>query len=120
MGKLTERFTVNEFHDDERMVILLANITVRANIINGADAGMIESGGGVSFSAETPQSFRVLLPIMGQKFQGHDSIEASVHRFVDDTHAARAKFFQNAIGRDNPVNHWRARFLTATIKNQRV
>src|ERR1700686_2651081 len=44
---LTESFTVNEFHGDEGMVILFANI------IDGADAGVIESGSRVRFAAET-------------------------------------------------------------------
>jgi hypothetical protein len=99
---LTESFTVNEFHDDEGMVVLFANV------IDGADAGMIESGSGVRFAAETLQGLRILLHVIGQKFQGHNAVKASVHGFVDNTHSARAKFSLDAIVRNGPVNHWRA------------
>jgi hypothetical protein len=99
MDMLTERFTVNEFHDDERMVVLLADI------VNGADAGVIESGSGVGLPAETLQRLGILLHIIGEKFQGHDAVKAGVYGFVDNTHSASAKFFQDAIVRNGPVNH---------------
>src|ERR1700736_612837 len=81
MNILTESFTINEFHGDERMVILLANV------INGADAGMIESGSGVGFTAETLQGLGVLLHVIREKFQRHETIKAGVQGLVDDTHS---------------------------------
>ena len=110
MDMLTESFTVNKFHGDERMVILFANV------INGADAGVIESGSGVRFTAETLQSLGILLHVIGEKFQGHEAIKAGVQSLVDDTHSASTEFVQNAIVRDGPVNHWRARRLIAAIQ----
>jgi hypothetical protein len=106
---LTESFTVNEFHGDERMVVLLANI------INGADTGVIESRSGVRFTAETLQCLGILLHVIREKFQGHHAIEAGVHGFVDDTHSAGTEFLEDAIVRDGPVNHWRARRLMPAI-----
>jgi hypothetical protein len=99
MDMLTESFTVNKFHGDERVVILFANV------INGAYARVIESGSGVGFAAETLQRLGILLHVIGEKFQSHEAIKAGVHGFVDHTHAASSEFFQNAIVRDGPVNH---------------
>jgi hypothetical protein len=110
MDMLTESFTVNEFHGDEGMVVLFANI------INGADAGVIESGRGVRFAAKTLQGLGILLQVIGQKFQSDDAIKAGVQGLVDNTHSASTEFFQDAIVRDGPVNHWRARHLAGTIQ----
>jgi hypothetical protein len=99
MDMLAESFTVNEFHGDEGMVVLFANI------INCADAGVIESGSGVRFAAETLQRLGILLQVIGEKFQSDDAVKAGVQGLVDDTHSASAEFFQDAIVRDGPVNH---------------
>src|ERR1700682_6840485 len=87
MNMLTESVTVNEFHDDERMVILLANI------INGADAGVIKSGSGVRFTAETFQRLGILLHVIREKFQGYDAFKAGVQGLIDDTHPSSAEVF---------------------------
>jgi hypothetical protein len=84
------------------MVILFANV------IDSADAGMIESGSGVGFTAETLQSLGVLLHVVGEKFQSHEAIKAGVQSLVDHTHSASTKFFQDAIVRNGPVNHGEA------------
>src|ERR1700693_3442612 len=102
LDMLTESFTVDEFHDDEGTVILFANI------VDGAYAGMIERGSGVSFAAETLQSLSILIHVVGQEFQSYSAIKAGVQALVDDTHSASTEFFQDAIVRNGPVNHWRA------------
>jgi hypothetical protein len=107
---LTECFTVNEFHDDERAVILFPNI------VDGANAGMIEGGSGMRFTAETLQSLSILFHVIGKEFQSDDAVKADVQGLVDDTHSASTEFFQDAIVRNGPVNHWRARRLNSTIQ----
>ena len=99
MDALAEGFTFDELHGDERMVILFANV------IDSANAGMIESGSGVGFTAETLESLGVLLHVVGEKFQSHEAIKAGVQGLVDHTHSASTKFFQDAIVRNGPVNH---------------
>ena len=59
LDMLTESFTVDEFHDDERTMILFPNV------VDGAYAGMIESGSGVGFAAETLQSVGILIQVIG-------------------------------------------------------
>ena len=110
MDMLTESFTVNKFHGDERVVILFADI------INGTNAGVVESGSGVGFAAEALQGLGILLHVIGEKFQGDDAIKAGVQGLVDNTHSASAEFLEDAIVRDGPVNHWRARHLAGTIQ----
>ena len=44
---------VQKLHGDERLAVLLANV------VNGADVGMIQSGSRLSFALETGQGLRV-------------------------------------------------------------
>src|ERR1700688_2635915 len=58
LDMVTESFTVNEFHDDERTVILFPNV------VDGTYAGMIERGSGVGFAAETLQGLSILIQVI--------------------------------------------------------
>jgi hypothetical protein len=43
---------------------------------------------------------RILGEVVGQEFQSHEAVEASVLGFVDDSHAAAAEHLNNAVVRD--------------------
>jgi hypothetical protein len=72
-----------------------------ADVVNGADVGMIQRGccPGLSLEALTP--LRVVGEVIGQKFQGDKATEAGILGLVDDTHAAGAELLQDAIVRDD-------------------
>ena len=96
---LAEGFAVDELHGDERAMILLANV------VDGADAGMVESGSRVGFTAKTFESLGVLDHVIGKKFQGDGTVEAGVAGFVNHPHSAGAEFLNDAEVRDGLVNH---------------
>ena len=79
---LAEGFAVDKFHGDERPIILLSYV------VDGADAGMVQSGGGVKFTAKTFESLRVLDHVFGQKFQGDRAVETGVEGLENYTHSA--------------------------------
>src|SRR5215472_15404871 len=92
-----QRGAVEEFHDEECASCVLADVVDRANI------GMIEGGGSFGFTAETLKRTAVLSEVLGQKFQRDKASKARVFRLVDDTHAAPAQLFQNAVVRDGLI-----------------
>src|SRR5215467_1062242 len=94
-------FTVDKFHGDERAPVLLADV------IEGADAGMIENGNGAGFAAKALQRLRVTDQIFGQEFQRNRAVQAGVERFVDHTHSSGAEPFGDAKVGDVLVNHCR-------------
>src|SRR5208283_47151 len=75
---------VKVLHDDEGLAVLLANV------VNGADIGMIERGCSPGLAAETLEGLAVPGYIFGEEFEGDEAIEAGVLGFIDDAHAAAA------------------------------
>ena len=96
---LAQCLAVDEFHGDERPVILFANV------VDGADAGMVQRGRGVGFAAKTFQRLRVLHHVIRQKFQRDGAIETRVEGFVDHTHSTSTEFLYDTEVRDGLVNH---------------
>ena len=82
---------LEEFHGDEGLAVCFANV------VDGADVGMIECGGGLGFALEAGEGTGVVADIFGKKFQRYVPMKAIVFGFVDDAHAAGAEAFENAI-----------------------
>src|ERR1700722_286340 len=90
---------IEELHGDEGL------LAVAADFINGADVGMVESGGGAGFTAETLEGLRVAGKLVGQEFESDEAAEFSVLGFVDHAHAAAAELFHDAVVGDGLVDH---------------
>jgi len=58
---------------------------------------VIEGGGGLGFTLKTGKSLRVVNDVVGKKFQSDETVKASVFSFVNDAHAATAKFLQDGV-----------------------
>ncbi len=86
-----ERLAIEKFHGDEGVAILLADI------VNRADVGMVQCGGGLRFTLESRQSLWIAGDILRQKFQRDESLEARVFGLVNDTHASAAELFDDAV-----------------------
>ena len=97
---MLEGGTVEVLHDDVGAAFLIADV------VDGADVGMVESGGGAGFALEAAQSLRVAGDLVGEKFEGDEAVEASVFGFVDHAHAATAEFLEHAVVRDGLANHF--------------
>ena len=94
-----QRLAAEALHRDEQVFFVLANLVDRANV------GMIEGGGGASFSAETLQRLRILQGLLGQELQSYQSSQTNVLGLVDDAHSSAAKLFNDAVMRDGFANH---------------
>ena len=68
-----------------------------ANVIDGADVGMIERGGGLGFAPEALQGLRVAGDVFRKKFQRDEAAEAGVLGLIDHAHTAAAKLFEDAV-----------------------
>ena len=64
-----QRRALHEFHGDERSAVLLADL------VDGADIGMVQRGSRARLSAKTLQSLRILRHVVGQKFQRNEATE---------------------------------------------
>ena len=86
-----ERGAFHEFHNDEGATVMILNV------VNGANVGMVESGGGAGFALETFESLWVVGDVVGEEFESDEAAELGVFGFVDDAHSAAAEFFDDAV-----------------------
>src|SRR5580693_8633227 len=90
---------IEELHRDEVLAGFLADV------INRADAGMIQRGGGARLAAKALQRLRIAGDVVRQKLQRNKAAEASVLGFVRHTHPATTKLLNNAVVRDRRIDH---------------
>jgi hypothetical protein len=101
---MLQRHAIEKLHGDERMTGMFADL------IDGADVGMIQRGRRARFTAKALQGLGVLLQMIGQEFQGHEAAQFDILSFVDHTHAPTAELLDDAIMRDGLADH-RSRML---------
>ena len=77
---------VEKFHGDEGAAFGFADV------VDGADVGVIEGGSGLGFALEASERLRVGGDVFGEKFECDEAMEAGVFGFVDDAHAAATEF----------------------------
>ena len=97
--QVLERRTVEELHDEEGAAVVLADV------VNGADIGMIQSGSGFGFAAKTLEGLAILREIFGKKLQGDEAAEARVLGLVNHAHAAAAELFDDPVVRNSLIEH---------------
>ncbi len=105
---MLERSAIEKFHGDEGFAVFFADV------VDGADARMIQRGRGLRFTLETAQGLRIAGNFIGKKFQRDETMKTRVFGFVDDAHASAAKFFDDAVMRDGEADEiglgvWHAR-----------
>jgi hypothetical protein len=89
-----QRLPVETLHGDEGGPGFLADV------VNGANVGMVQRGCRFGFAAKTFEGLPVLRQILRQKFQRDKSVEPGVLRLVDHAHATATKFFGDAVMRN--------------------
>ena len=105
--EVLERNAVEKFHDDVRFAVLLTNV------MNGADVGMVEGGGGLRFPFEARKRLGVFGHVVGQEFERDAAMQAGVVRFINNPHTTAAESFDDPVmGNGLPnesvrVRHWR-------------
>ena len=90
---------LQQFHGDERVPPVLVNIVDRA------DVGMVEGGGGLGLTLEALQRLMVLGHFFRQEFERNEAVELGVLGLVDDTHSAAPELLQDAVVGDGGAGH---------------
>jgi hypothetical protein len=94
---MLHRHSIQEFPGDERVAILAFNFADRA------DAGMLESGGGLGFALKTAEGLRVFGEFLGNKQHGNVAAPLKVFGTIDSAHAPVTDVAENAtVGRRLP------------------
>jgi hypothetical protein len=79
-----QRHAIKVFHGDERIGIVLTDI------VNCADAGMIQCGSSLRFALKSRQSLSIFGNVVGKKFQSDETMKARVFCFLDYSHSTAA------------------------------
>jgi hypothetical protein len=86
--ELTQRCSLNKFHDDENIVTLFVRI-----IIGFQNGGMFKTGDSLGFSPKPFAGFEVRYQVRVEEFQGHFAIQSRIQGAIDDRHTTLAYFF---------------------------
>src|SRR5271165_1548716 len=96
---MLQRLPLEIFHDDEGEAALFANV------VDGADVGVIKRRGGLRLAAKTAQRSGVADHVIGKKFKCDEAVQARVFGFVNDAHASAAEFLDHFVVRDVLPDH---------------
>ncbi len=91
--------SLEKLHRDEGVAILFANI------VDGADVGMIECGGSLGLPSKSRQRLCISGHFVRQKLERDETVQPRVFGFVDHAHAAAAQFFENPVVRNGLADH---------------
>ena len=91
---MLQRLALQQLHGDEGTPFEFPDI------VNGADARMIERGCSARFAPESLDRLGVLGNIVGKKFQRNIPAEARVLGLINHAHSAAAEFLEDAVMRN--------------------
>ena len=75
------------------------------NIVDCADAGMVQLGGGASLPHKAVQELGVFRQVFGDELQGDVAAQTRILRLIHHPHAAPAKLAQNVIVGNSLADH---------------
>jgi len=81
---MLESVAFEKFHSDKSAAVLLSDV------VDGADVGVIQGGGGFGFALEALEGVRILREIFRKEFQCNGAVQTSVFGFEDNSHSAAA------------------------------
>ena len=96
---LLQRGALQQLHGDEVATLVLVDIVDRA------DVGMIEPGGGTGFPPEALDRQRPLRDLLPQELEGDVPSEPEVLSTIDDAHPTFAQQLPDPVMRDRGVEH---------------
>ena len=77
-----ERSPIQKFHRDKGVALLLADV------MNGADVGVIQRGSRLCFPLEASERLRIASDIVGQKLECDKAVKTSVLSLINHAHSA--------------------------------
>jgi hypothetical protein len=103
-----QRHTIEKFHSEERLAIVLANIA------NRTDIRVIQRRCSLRLALEAGQCLRVTGNFFWQELEGNKTVKPVVLGLVDHAHTATTEFFDDAVVRDGLADHWRESYVGET------
>ena len=97
--QMLQRHALQKLHGDERLAVLLADV------VDGADVGMIQRGSRLRFALEAAERLGIAGDFVGQELEGDETAQPRVFGLVDHTHPAAAELPDNAVVRDGLADH---------------
>ncbi len=94
-----ERFALDEGHRDERLAACVIDL------MDWADAGVVQSGGGLGFTQKALLRLLVIQQMSGKKLEGDGAFKFGVLGLVNHAHAALAEFVEDLVVADALANH---------------
>src|SRR5712692_9495030 len=94
-----QRLPFQKLHDDEGPAFIFADV------VDGADVGVVEGGGGARFALEALERLAIARKLLGQKLQGDAAAEARVFGLVNHAHAAAPELLNDAIVGNGLADH---------------
>src|ERR1700693_5151243 len=111
---MLQSVAIQNLHGDESLAVLFANV------VNRADVGMVECRCSLGFPLEAAEGLRIAGHFVGQEFQPHKTMQASVLGLVNHPHPAATELFDNAVVRNCLVDHRRESYSGETGKSMNV
>ena len=96
---LAKRLPLEELHRDEPLPL------VRVDVVDGADAGVVEGGGGARLALEALEGLGFPGEALGQELERHRAAEPGVLGLVDDAHPAAAELLDHAVVGERLADH---------------
>src|SRR6266436_3849624 len=96
---MLEGLAVHELHDDKVLSIFFADV------VNRADAGMIEGRGCFGFASKPLNRGGTLLGFLRKEFQRDHTFQTGIFCFVHHAHAATAQLLDDAVVRNDATDH---------------
>jgi hypothetical protein len=87
------------FHGDERSAFVLPDV------VDGANVGMVQRGGGLRLALESGQGLWVSGYFFGKELQGDKAAQTRVFSLVDNAHATATQLLDDAVVRDGLADH---------------
>ena len=94
-----QRDPIQVFHGDEPEAVVVRDL------VDGADVGMVQGGGGPGFAAEAFQRLRIVRHFIGQELEGDEAAEHRVLGLVHHAHAAATQLLLDTVMGDDLADH---------------
>jgi hypothetical protein len=96
---LLQRPPLQVLHHQERLALVLADV------VDGADVGVVERRGGHRLALEALARGLVVEQLLRQELERHRAVEPRVLRPANDAHAAATEPLEDAVVGDGPPDH---------------
>ena len=94
-----EGYAVQILHGDEGLPVLLADV------VNGADIGMVQGRGRLRFALEAAEGLRIFGYIFGKELQRDEAVQSRVFGLVNHTHAAATEHLNDSVVGNGLADH---------------